>query len=533
VKSRAPALLLAALLMVAPAHAAPLTSPRLDAGTAERVDGLAAGTRAAFDVAAAAGDYVRGEFLVTAGRFDLDLVGPDGRHVRRLASDLDARGSFQFIVPVPLARLVVTARADGGAARLSITTRVARAAQRAPAALLLSPAIAALAARVAAGGDTQAFWDDAARRGTPLVEPGPPGMAIITFVARGAKHNVRLFGAPSGDHEWMDRLGKSDTWFRSFLVPEDTRLSYKLAPDVPELPGTARERRMAILATAQADPFNRTPWPALAPDAFNQDSTLELPRAPAQPGLEERGAPKGSVREFRLASPRLGNTRSITLYTPPGFDPGDPRNVLLLVFDARAYLTKVPTPAILDNLIAEGRLPPVVAAFVSEIDPPTRARELPGNPAFADFMADEVLPLVREKTGTRVPASRTILAGSSFGGLAASTIALRHPDRFGNAIALSGSFWWHPENAAADAGEHVADLVARSPRKDVRLHLAAGLFETAHADTPGILETSRHLRDVLRAKGYDVSYREYAGGHDYLVWRGALPDALLALVPRL
>ena len=478
------------------------------------------------------GDYVRGLLKVKAGRFDLDLILADGRHLRRLASDAEGVATFQFMVPQDGLRLVTTARA-AGTASLEITLRLAADDQKAPAASLMSPRMAALSTEVADGGTTETFWQEVTRRGTPLVEQGGDGHIILTFLARGARHNVRLVGAPSGDHEWLQRLGDSDVWFKSFEVPADTRLSYKLAPDVPDLPGNRRERRMALLATAAADPLNHVPWPADAPDAYNQDSTLELPGAPLQPGLTPRDVPSGTLSEVRLASRRLGNTRTITIYTPPGFDPKDPRNVLLIVFDARAYLTKVPTPTILDNLIAEGRLPPVVAVFVSEIDPPTRSRELPGNDAFADFVAGEVLPLVQARTGADIPAARTILAGSSYGGLAAATVALRHPDRFGNAIALSGSFWWHPEHTAGQAQEHVAAIAATGPKRAVRFHLTAGLFEAAHEDTPGILETSRHLRDVLRAKGYDVSYRDYAGGHDYLVWRGALADALLALVPRL
>jgi enterochelin esterase family protein len=38
------------------------------------------------------------------------------------------------------------------------------------------------------------------------------------------------------------------------------------------------------------------------------------------------------------------------------------------------------------------------------------------------------------------------------------------------------------------------------------------------------------MRDVLLAKGYDVSYHQYASGHDYLNWRGTLGEGLIALI---
>ena len=34
---------------------------------------------------------------------------------------------------------------------------------------------------------------------------------------------------------------------------------------------------------------------------------------------------------------------------------------------------------------------------------------------------------------------------------------------------------------------------------------------------------------MLRLKGYELTYHEFNGGHDYLCWRGGLADGLLAL----
>ncbi len=93
-------------------------------------------------------------------------------------------------------------------------------------------------------------------------------------VARGEK-NVFLLGSPAGDHDPLFRLGHSDVWFRSYVVPADTLMQYKLAPDVPQVDGVGHEQRRAILVSAQADPLNPHSVNR-ASDRWNRYSLLAL-----------------------------------------------------------------------------------------------------------------------------------------------------------------------------------------------------------------------------------------------------------------
>ncbi|MNP48677.1 Enterochelin esterase [compost metagenome] len=138
-------------------------------------------------------------------------------------------------------------------------------------------------------------------------------------------------------------------------------------------------------------------------------------------------------------------------------------------------------------------------------------------------MAEELMPWARRQ-GLSASAASTVIAGSSYGGLAASYLGLMHPELFGNVLSLSGSYWW------AKDGEEPGWLTreyVKAPPRPLRFYLQAGLFEG-----PTILDTHRHLRDVLRAKGYAVEAVEYPAGHDYLQWRGSLPCGLISLIGR-
>lgn len=220
---------------------------------------------------------------------------------------------------------------------------------------------------------------------------------------------------------------------------------------------------------------------------------------------------------------------------------------MLIVFDGAQYTSVVPTPVILDTLLAADRIPPMVAIFVDNADgtdeerSAARSRELPCYPPFADFLAQELIPWIRANYHVSAEPSSTIVAGSSFGGLAAAYAAFRYPEIFGNVLSQSGAFQWKPghDPFQPDSGEESEDewLIreyAIGPLQDVRFYLDVGIFDsrTLPGERPGILLANRHLRNVLRAKGYALHYAEFCGGHDYACWRGTLADGLLALEER-
>lgn len=510
----------ALLLALTSAAAQAASEATLQPGQAVNGQAMSAGSTV-WHVVLKAGDLVRGR---VDGDVSLRLLDPQGRPLRLLIDGQDQPRAFIFVADSPGAYGLRAEPLDGrpGAPfSLRLEQVLARAEQQRSPPRLASPALAELAGQLAQGGDTEAFWNARKAQGTPLVErlPGQPQQRLVTFLWRGAQHNVRMFGAPSGRHQALQRLGTSDVWFASFEVPASTRLSYQLAPDVP-----LSDDRRVILATTRRDPLNPATFADSSGDAWLSRSRLELPDAPPQPWVAERpGIARGTLERKRLASDVLGNTRDVYLYRPAGWRPGAAGQALLVLFDAHAYTRQVPTPTLLDNLIADGLIPPTAAIIIANPSDLSRQQELPPNPRFARFMAEQLMPWARQQ-GLSAPAASTVIAGSSYGGLAASYLGLMHPELFGNVLSLSGSYWWAKDGE--EPGWLTREYVQATP-KPLRFYLQSGLFEG-----PTILDTNRHLRDVLRAKGYAVEAVEYPAGHDYLQWRGSLPCGLVSLIGR-
>ncbi len=422
-----------------------------------------------------------------------------------------------------------------------------------------SPRIQSLRKQIEARNtNTEAFWKEIAAQGTPLVEPfgSDSKYQLVTFLWRAIHdtRNVEVRGSFEGPASPSDlalhHIENSDVWYLTVKLPAGARFTYQLSPNDPLTFTGPRAAQRA--ATRQADPLNSHRDCPPNVSKFRCESVAELPGAVPQPWLIKKpGAPEGRVEKQTINSKVQKLDRPFSVYTPANYKADGPPNALLVMFDGEDLSNDQYRLTTLNNLIAASKIPPTVAVFVENL-PRRRLVDLVASPEFADFMATELVPWIRAHYNvTRNPA-QVVVGGYSAGGLAATFEALRHSEVFGNVLSESGAFWWSPEHNGGVCGPRCPDaggvggddsldsategnfLVRQflaSPKLPARFYLTAGTFEIDRYGQGGdILETTRQLRDVLLAKGYDVHYQQFVGGHDGLSWRGMFADGLIALL---
>jgi enterochelin esterase family protein len=174
------------------------------------------------------------------------------------------------------------------------------------------------------------------------------------------------------------------------------------------------------------------------------DGTLEMPNAPEQIYITEREQMrKGILTPTSIKSELLKEERKITIHLPANYDSKQLHH-LLIVFDGESYgarpnrRARIPTPTIMDNLMADGKIYPTVTVLVWSMG--KRSRDLISE-TFGDFIATELIPWIRSEYSIHPTADKVVLAGSSRGGFASSFIAFRHADIIGNVLSQSGSYW--------------------------------------------------------------------------------------------
>lgn len=226
--------------------------------------------------------------------------------------------------------------------------------------------------------------------------------------------------------------------------------------------------------------------------------------------------------------------RRIWVYTPPGYDRrrADPYP-LIVAFDGTQYQDSMPLARVLDSLVPIGAAPPFVAVLIDDSAGPVRIADLGNASRMVSFLANQLLPLVRERWHVARDPGHSIITGASAGGLAAAYVAFTRPDLFGNVWSQSGAFWRGAEGSNSPPYEWLTSQVTASPRKPVRFYLDVGEMEdhpTLGGSGPNFRDATRRFHQALVAKGYEVTYTEVPGGnHAEQWWRPRMAVGIVAL----
>ena len=414
---------------------------------------------------------------------------------------------------------------------------------------LLSPRLSSLRDRIKSG-DRDAldnFWKEIKQSGAPIVEGvrGNDRDVLVTMVWQAREETRNVFVFRVGEvYKPMVRLLDTDLWYKTFQLQKGARFIYQLATNLPDPKEWRGITRFAD--DLRNDPLNPLQfaerWNEFNPYEVNIYSAAELPSAEPQVwNVVQPKVPTGRVQRDKFTSKLLGNERPIWIYTPHGYSADKQPYGLLVLSDGGLYVNTAHVATTLDNLIAAGVIPPLVAVMV---DNPNRWRELSCSSQYADFLAQEIVPWARANYHATDRPEQTIIGGTSLGGLQAGCVGLKHAEVFGNVLSQSGDFKWKPDDEKE--WEWLNRQFAASPRLPLRFSFEAGLMEgtwwwrdlmaqlpnppAANLIDPTFLATNRNLRDTLQSKGYSVHYTEFNGNHGLFNWRGTLASHLIALV---
>ncbi|MHA2251483.1 MAG: alpha/beta hydrolase-fold protein [Candidatus Kariarchaeaceae archaeon] len=357
---------------------------------------------------------------------------------------------------------------------------------------------------------------------------------LVTFLFRSSKEldNVFLlaeFNYVDPRDLIFDKIDKTNIYYKTIPLVKDAQAEYRIIENDPLdgiFAGAKYENRWPNKFMEHPDRLNKNI--KVIKDKFgeNQDlliAPLRSPSAENRKLLGDQGQPRGEHYTFEFASEILGYARKITVYTPVNYD-STIQYPFLYVHDGSSFLQYNEFNFFLDNLIVSGQIPPIVAIFA---DPgmkngqTMRYDEYPCKPEFARSITEEILPFIREKFSISSNPREGIIAGSSYGGLAAFYYSFMYTNMITNVLSLSGSFHWgQPEDDYPN--EWLPRQVAFSDPKPINVFLEVGKLEGEYnftsPDWPNQIVSHRHFTTILKMKGYQYKYNEYPGDHSHSAW---------------
>ncbi len=402
------------------------------------------------------------------------------------------------------------------------------------------------------------FWKEIEKIGTPIFEEIEEDSKynLITFLVREDEEveNIvcnNIFVIEDIREGLLERIENTNVYFKSYKILKGLRETYCLSKNNPLEPKDPSENIFKYGNLVFPDPFNSNIRQYKINGLNFPLNEFESLDAPPQPYYGERSnTDSGKVEEFTSHSKVLNNTRQILVYTPPNYSKKHSPYHFLLLFDGILFEEAAKVSSTLDNLIADDKIPPIIAIMVENFLPVNialRSSELPPNLKYLEYIIKELLPWGHENFNITIDPSQSIIAGASYGGIASAFIAFKHPEIFTNILSMSGAYSWYPgadfwlqrikdidnfEHWWTKEDEKEAEWLTRqfaqSKKLSLKFYLDVGVLE--EVDPTNLFIANRHFRIVLQAKGYPVHYLEFLGGHGFVCWRGSIADGLIYLI---
>ncbi|MBK9124754.1 MAG: esterase family protein [Chloroflexi bacterium] len=295
------------------------------------------------------------------------------------------------------------------------------------------------------------------------------------------------------------QIGGTDLWVAETALPVNARIEYKIVLD----------DNAWIL-----DPAN----PAQAASGFGPNSELRMPYfATTDVSADREGIANGVTSDLlRFDSAALGYTVGYWVYTPAGYDALDDLPVVYVLdgndFGDPGMGRIVP---VLDSLIADGRIVPVIAVLISARDPDVPANnrredEFLGNREYFKFVAEELVPEIDAAYDSSPLKQNRAIVGTSYGGLASAYLGVLYPDVF-DMVAM-----YSPALVLQD----VFDTYEAAEVLPARYFIGTGY--------PGWDNfVPQDALDFIMAQGAQLMFIQSEEGHSWGMWRAMLDEMLI------
>ncbi|HCM77166.1 MAG TPA: hypothetical protein DIS90_12335 [Cytophagales bacterium] len=294
----------------------------------------------------------------------------------------------------------------------------------------------------------------------------------------------------------------TDLWILKASFPTDARLDYKIVVD----------KKKWIL-----DPYNPyQQWSGVGGGSPN--SELRMPDYQYDPvHMVRENIPKGKVIQDILYNSKLLSYQiTYSVYLPPAAIEG--KYPVVYITDGYEYLHPQlgNLPTVLDNLIADNKIVPVIAVFIDHREPANRTNnrrmtELVMNPLYLQFFVEEFIPFIENSYPIIKEAKSRAILGASVGGLNATYFAFSRPDIFGNVGIQSPSFWTRPQ---------IYSLCDSPDGSNIKISMTSGLIN----DTS---DSGKKMIGILENNSCTYRYREVNEGHSWGNWKNLEDDILI------